>query len=105
MMVPIRKMFFLVFRSLLPILRVFLLLLILIAFFTWFALLLFYKKNDYFMNTIESALNMFSLLTADNFPDIMVDSYEKNRISVLFFVVYMLIGHTIFMVQNLMKKF
>ena len=53
-----------------------------------------FSKNcrDYFNTIGGSMLQLFILLTTANYPDIMMPVYECNRGSVIFFVLYELIG-------------
>jgi len=35
---------------------------------------------------------MFVLITSANFPDVMLPSYNENRLNVVFFIVYIIVG-------------
>ena len=43
---------------------------------------------------------MLVLLTTSNFPDIMLPAYEKNKLSAIFFVSFLVLG--LFFLMNLL---
>ena len=48
----------------------------------------------------DSFFNMFVLMTTSNYPDVMLPSYQENRLNFLFFGSYLIIG--LFLIMNLL---
>ena len=55
---------------------------------------------EYFRTFSDSYVNMFTLLTTANFPDVMLPSYHENYFFALFFVSYLIFG--LFLLLNLL---
>jgi two pore calcium channel protein len=75
-----------------------------IIYFAWIGMRIFKGTIEgvlYFNTFGDSVFNMIVLLTASNFPEIMLPAYRQNRVSCLFFVVYLLFG--IFLFMNLLQ--
>lgn len=75
---------------------------ILIVFYGWFGVVIFYDseqgKRD-FSNLIEGCWTLWICVTTANYPDVMMPSYNNNRLSAIFFVSYMIISF--FLLMNL----
>ena len=77
-------------------------LVILIVFYGWFGVVIFYGSEQGardFSNLIEGCWTMWICVTTANYPDVMMPSYNNNRLSGLFFVSYMAISY--FLIMNL----
>ena len=59
-----------------------------------------FEGFTYFGDLSESYVNMLTLLTTANFPDVMLPAYHKNFFYCLFFVLYLTVG--LFFLLNLM---
>lgn len=72
------------------------LLLLLLITAAWFGLILFFDQEnlgrDYFDSFGNALLNMFIFLTTANSPDVRMPVYYQHRSSVIFFIVYLVIG-------------
>lgn len=72
------------------------LLLLLLITAAWFALILFFDQEnlgrDYFDSYGNALLNLFIFLTTANSPDVRMPVYYRHRSSVIFFIVYLVIG-------------
>jgi two pore calcium channel protein, plant len=76
---------------------------ILIIFYGWFGVVIFYNSDQGirdFSNLIEGCWTMWICVTTANYPDVMMPSYNINRLSGLFFVSYMAISY--FLIMNLL---
>jgi hypothetical protein len=75
---------------------------IIIIFYAWFGVVLFYDspqgKRD-FANLIEGCWTLWICVTTANYPDVMMPSYNNNRLAVIFFVSFMIISF--FFLMNL----
>ena len=68
--------------------------------FAWVANSLFsgtIEGIEYFSTLSESFFSMFVCLTTSNYPDIMLESYDRSRLFALFFIIYLIIGLFIFL--------
>jgi hypothetical protein len=78
------------------------LLALLVVFYAWFGVVLFYGtdqgKRD-FSNLIEGCWTLWICITTANYPDVMMPSYNENRLSAIFFVSFMIISF--FFLMNL----
>jgi len=77
-------------------------LLVLIIFYGWFGVVIFSDSEQGirdFSNLIEGCWTMWICVTTANYPDVMMPSYNNNRLSALFFVSYMAISF--FLIMNL----
>jgi len=76
-----------------PILDMLVLLFFFIFIFSLLGHFLFGRDRlDPFFSTVEdSFVNLFILLTTANYPDIMMESYYRRPLSVIFFVAYLVI--------------
>jgi two pore calcium channel protein len=78
------------------------LLALLVVFYGWFGVVLFYGteqgKRD-FSNLIEGCWTLWICITTANYPDVMMPSYNENRLSAIFFVSFMIISF--FFLMNL----
>lgn len=77
-------------------------LLIIIVFYGWFGAVIFYNSEQGvrdFSNLVEGCWTMWICVTTANYPDVMMPSYNNNRLSGIFFISYMLI--TFFLIMNL----
>lgn len=75
---------------------------ILIVFYGWFGVVIFYDSEQGvrdFSNLIEGCWTMWICVTTANYPDVMMPSYNDNRLSGIFFVSYMAISF--FLIMNL----
>ncbi len=75
---------------------------VLIIFYGWFGVVIFYDSEQGmrdFSNLIEGCWTMWICVTTANYPDVMMPSYNNNRLSGIFFVSYMVI--TFFLLMNL----
>ena len=75
---------------------------ILIVFYGWCGVVIFYDSEQGvrdFSNLIEGCWTLWICVTTAKYPDVMMPSYNKNRLSGLFFVSYMII--TFFLLMNL----
>jgi hypothetical protein len=72
------------------------LLLLLLITAAWFGLILFFDQEnlgrDYFDSFGNALLNLFIFLTTANSPDVRMPVYYQHRSSVIFFIVYLVIG-------------
>lgn len=53
-----------------------------------------------FISPGESLYSMMILLTTANFPDVMLPAYNADRINVLFFLAYLIVG--LYFLQNIL---
>ena len=52
------------------------------------------KEGDaHFPDLTEAAWELFILMTTSNFPDIMMQAYDENRIACTFFIAFLVIGN------------
>jgi two pore calcium channel protein len=72
------------------------LLLLLLITAAWFGLILFFDQEhlgrNYFGSFGDALLNLFIFLTTANSPDVRMPVYYQHRSSVIFFIVYLVIG-------------
>ena len=77
---------------------------LIIAIYAWFGTVIFSNRtregSDHFDSWTSSVWSLWILVTTANFPDIMMDSYGKNRISFLYFGSFLLIAF--FLMINLL---
>ena len=52
-----------------------------------------YEKNKVFGSLIDTIVSLIILLTTSNNPDVMEQAYSRNRLTSLFYIVYLLIGY------------
>ena len=74
----------------------------LILFYGWFGVVVFYNSEQGmrdFSNLIEGCWTMWICVTTVNYPDVMMPSYNDNRLAGLFFVSYMILSF--FLLMNL----
>ena len=78
-----------------------LLVLLLLGFFAATGVLLFSAEGagSPFETVPRALVNLFVLLTAANFPDVMLPAYQENRLAALFFVAFLILG--LFLLTNL----
>ena len=78
-----------------------LLVLLLLGFFAATGVLLFSAEGagSPFESVPRALLNLLVLLTAANFPDVMLPAYQENRLAALFFVAFLILG--LFLLTNL----
>ena len=78
-----------------------LLVLLLLGFFAATGVLLFSAEGpgSPFETVPRALINLFVLLTAANFPDVMLPAYQENRLAALFFVAFLILG--LFLLTNL----
>ena len=78
-----------------------LLVLLLLGFFAATGVLLFSaeRAGSPFETVPRALINLFVLLTAANFPDVMLPAYQENRLAALFFVAFLILG--LFLLTNL----
>jgi len=96
----LRLSFYAIGKSLRPILEVVLLIVGLVLFAAWASMLLFdswscrdsSREDGEMPCFLHQANLLFILLTTANYPDVMMVEYVKNRTSVLFFFVYLMVG-------------
>jgi hypothetical protein len=82
------------------VMNVFLLLVIFMVFWAFFGTVMFYQSDeghDSFPSLIESLWTLWICVTTANYPDVMMPSYNKNRLTGIFFVVFMIISFFFFM--------
>ncbi|KAL6063877.1 Ion transport protein [Balamuthia mandrillaris] len=66
---------------------------IFVLLFSWIGLLLFKDMDDeYFGSFGATVAQLFDLLYAGNFPYIISTAYDKHRISIFFFLAFLLLG-------------
>jgi two pore calcium channel protein, plant len=73
-----------------------------LAFFAWIGVVAFYGSDQgtqHFPNLIEAMWTLWQMTTTVNYPDVMMPAYNENRVSVLYFVVYMVV--TYFFLMNI----
>lgn len=76
------------------------LLMVVLAFSSLGYVIMSYIPNDtYFTSFYNSFVNVFTLMTTVNFPDVMLPSYRYNRAYAIFFVVYLLVS--LYLILNL----
>ncbi|RHY32302.1 hypothetical protein DYB32_002669 [Aphanomyces invadans] len=66
-----------------------------VVFFAWVSTMLFQGTEEggkEMPNIYDACWNMMILLTAANFPDIMMPAYDKNRVVVVFFAFFLCFG-------------
>jgi len=80
-----------------------------IIFFVSVARLLFYETPmnqsgaQFFDTYMDTLYNLFVSLTSSNYPDVMMPIYEEERLSSLFFIIYMAICH--FILLNIVSAY
>ena len=76
------------------------LLVLVILFYAWFGVVIFYDspqgKRD-FANLIEGCWTLWQMVTTVNYPDVMMPSYNDNRLAGLYFVSFMILCFFFFM--------
>ncbi|KAJ3445636.1 two pore channel [Anaeramoeba flamelloides] len=78
--------------SLKYIFHLFLFIVLIVAVYGSFLFLLFYDtKSEYFQNYWESLYNLFVCMTTVNFPDIMMNLFERNEIYSIFFIFFLVL--------------
>jgi hypothetical protein len=68
---------------------------IVVLFYAWFGVVLFYgteQGDQTFPNLIEGIWTLWICITTANYPDVMMPSYNDNRLSAIFFVSFMVIS-------------
>ena len=58
------------------------------------------EEIQYFPGGGVGVWNMLVLITTSNYPDIMIPTYKENRITIIFFALYLKIG--VFLLMNLL---
>ena len=71
---------------------VFLLLLMIIFVFSLIGYNLFREAKDFFGTFINSVLQLYILLAACNFPDIMLQTLEVSKLAIFYFIIYISIN-------------
>lgn len=82
---------------------VFILLLLLLIFYSWIGCFLFtnlVEGEEYFNSFHDALWNMLVLLTTANYPDVMMPSYRYSRAFCLYFISFLCIS--LFFLLNLM---
>jgi two pore calcium channel protein, plant len=78
------------------------LLVVISVFYGWFGVVLFYDtpqgRRD-FPNLIDAIWTLWICITTANYPDVMMPSYNENRLAALYFVSFMIISF--FFIMNL----
>eukprot|EP00934_Nitzschia_sp_Nitz4_P005854 Nitzschia sp. Nitz4//scaffold205_size38804//23986//26605//NITZ4_007646-RA/size38804-processed-gene-0.7-mRNA-1//1//CDS//3329541519//5844//frame0 len=90
------------FRMLPQVATILSILAIIIIFYGWFGAVIFYESKQGirdFANLFEGCWTMWICVTTANYPDVMMPSYNNNRLSGIFFVSYMVV--TFFLLMNL----
>ena len=73
-----------------------------VFFFASAGIVLFQNTDEgdrYFSSFGDAANSMLVLLTTANYPDVMMPAYDQNRLSCVFFIVYLVVG--LFLMLNL----
>ena len=70
---------------------------LLLSFMFMFAIAAFYlfgdnSRDPNFDSFIHSFMSLFVLITTANYPDVMMPSYEQNRVNFFFFFTYLYLG-------------
>jgi Ion transport protein len=68
---------------------------IVVSFYAWFGVVLFYGTEqgyENFPNLVEGIWTLWICITTANYPDVMMPSYNDNRLSGIFFVSFMIIS-------------
>ncbi|XP_046384151.1 two pore calcium channel protein 1-like [Ischnura elegans] len=93
-------------RTMPDIMNVLILLFLAISLFSLMALKLFGNRNltyrngnAYFQNLVDSFFDLYVLVTAANNPDIMIPAYNAEKISALFFIIFITI--CVFIIMNI----
>jgi hypothetical protein len=93
---PIRSTMWQIIKIIPIIFELLVLLLLLLITAAWFGLILFFDQEhlgrDYFDSFGNALLNLFIFLTTANSPDVRMPAYYSHRSSVIFFIVYLVIG-------------
>lgn len=94
----------LVLRTLPDVLNIFALVICYIAFFSWLGVLVFpsgtAENEKFFDDMLAGMWSLYILMTTANFPDVMMPAYRENRLAVLFFLVFIMLG--VFFLINLL---
>ena len=93
---PLRRSFLSVASTVPSVFAIILLLCCQIALAALVAMVLFYGEVEgdmYFPDFITSCTNLFALVTAANYPDIMIPAYQDNPWNAIFFVVFLVVGN------------
>lgn len=74
-----------------------------VIFFVWLGLVIFARSKegqDHFVDWSTSLASLWILFTTANFPDVMIDGYNKLRVSFFFFFVYLVIS--LYLLNNIL---
>ena len=77
------------------------LLFLFIAFYAWIGVVIFYGSDEgthMFSNIFDAMFTLWISTTTANYPDVMMPIYNENRLSTLYFVVFMIV--TFFFLMN-----
>jgi two pore calcium channel protein len=77
------------------------LLFLFIAFYSWIGVVIFYGSDEgtqMFRNIFDAMFNLWIATTTANYPDVMMPVYNENRLSTIYFVVFMIV--TFFFLMN-----
>ena len=98
----VSKHFYYLFEKLPELVYIMFLLVVITIFYAWFGVVLFYDtpqgQRD-FSNLIEAAWTLWICITTANYPDVMMPSYNENRLAGLYFVSFMVVSF--FFIMNL----
>ena len=71
-----------------------------ISFYAWIGNALFFGSEEgltYFSSLVESMYTLWICVTTANYPDVMMLAYNRNRISNIFFISFMVIAYYLLM--------
>ena len=77
------------------------LLFVFIVFYAWLGVVMFYgsaEGKEQFPNLIEAMWTLWICVTTANYPDVMMPAYNTNRVTTVYFILFMLI--TFFFMMN-----
>jgi len=89
-----------VFKLLPEVVYTFILFFIVLAFYAWIGTVAFYETDEgrlHFSNIVESMWTLWTCVTTANYPDVMMASYNYNRMVTVYFVSFMVIQYYGFM--------
>lgn len=64
-------------------------------FYGWFGVVIFYgtaQGDAGFQNIVEGVWTLYIMITTANYPDVMMPSYNVNRLSAIYFVSFMIVS-------------
>eukprot|EP00536_Pseudo-nitzschia_multiseries_P001386 jgi/Psemu1/181049/e_gw1.18.17.1 len=68
---------------------------VVVVFYAWFGVVIFYETEqgaNGFQNLIEGIWTLWICITTANYPDVMMPSYNENRLASIYFVSFMTIS-------------